>query len=84
VVIISLAVLFFLLTVGELTGNSTLTLIAGYEGIFTGLSAVYVGFATVINETYNRDVLSSINSIKIYLNSLSTPKSSHLNKELIQ
>jgi hypothetical protein len=57
VVFISLAVLFFLLTTGELTGNSTITLIAGYEGIFTGLSAVYVGLATVINETYNRDVL---------------------------
>ena len=57
VVFISLAVLFFLLTAGELTGNSTITLIAGYEGIFTGLSAVYVGLATVINETYNRDVL---------------------------
>jgi len=52
-----LAVLFFLLTAGELTGNSTITLIAGYEGIFTGLSAVYVGLATVINETYKRDVL---------------------------
>jgi succinate-acetate transporter protein len=57
VVFISLAVLFFLLTAGELTGNSTITLIAGYEGIFTGLSAVYVGLATVINETYNRDIL---------------------------
>jgi succinate-acetate transporter protein len=57
VVFISLAVLFFLLTAAELTGNSTITLIAGYEGIFTGLSAVYVGLATVINETYKRDVL---------------------------
>lgn len=57
VVFISLAVLFFLLTGAELTGNPTLTIIAGYEGIFTGLSAVYVGLATVINETYKRDVL---------------------------
>ncbi len=57
VVFISLAVLFFLLTAAELTGNSAITLIAGYEGIFTGLSAVYVGLATVINETYKRDAL---------------------------
>lgn len=57
VVFISLAILFFLLTIGELTGNPTITIIAGYEGIFTGLSAVYVGLATVINETYKRDVL---------------------------
>ena len=56
-VFISLAVLFFLLTAGELTGNSTITLIAGYEGIFTGLSAVYVGLATVMNETYKKNVL---------------------------
>ena len=57
VVFITLAVLFFLLTAGELTGNTTITMIAGYEGILTGLSAVYVGLATVINETYKRDVL---------------------------
>ncbi len=57
VVFITLTVLFFLLSAGELTGNSTLTLVAGYEGIFTGLSAVYVGLAIVMNETYKRDVL---------------------------
>jgi uncharacterized protein len=57
VVFISLAILFFLLTAGELTGNSTITLIAGYEGIFTGLSAVYVGLAIVINETNKKEVL---------------------------
>jgi uncharacterized protein len=57
VVFMSLAILFFLLTAAELTGNPTITMIAGYEGIFTGLSAVYVGLATVINETYKRDVL---------------------------
>jgi succinate-acetate transporter protein len=57
VVFITLAILFFLLTAAELTGNTMITTIAGYEGIFTGLSAVYVGLATVINETYNRDIL---------------------------
>jgi succinate-acetate transporter protein len=58
VVFISLAVLFFLLTAGELTGNSTITLIAGYEWIFTGLSTDYVGLATVINITNKRDIMS--------------------------
>ena len=57
IVFITLSVLFFLLSAGELTGNTTLTLIAGYEGIFTGLSAVYAGLAMVMNETYKRDVL---------------------------
>ncbi len=57
VVFITLTVLFFLLMAGELTGNATIGLIAGYEGIFTGLSAVYVGLATVMNETYKKNVL---------------------------
>ncbi|MFY9638378.1 MAG: acetate uptake transporter [Methanobacterium sp.] len=49
--------MFFLLTAAELTGNTMITTIAGYEGILTGLSAVYVGLAFVINETYKRNVL---------------------------
>lgn len=53
----SLAILFFLLAIGDVTGNATIKLIAGYEGIFTGFSAVYVGLAQVLNETYGRDVL---------------------------
>ncbi|MDZ4172691.1 MAG: acetate uptake transporter [Methanobacteriaceae archaeon] len=57
VVFISLAILFFLLTAGELTGSQLILTIAGYEGIFTGASAMYVGLAEVINETYEKDVL---------------------------
>lgn len=57
VIFLSLTILFFLLTAGELTGNSTIIIIAGYEGIFTGASAIYVGLAEVINEVYNRKVL---------------------------
>ena len=53
----SLAVLFFLLSAGAITGNSTITLIAGVEGIFTGMSAVYVGLAQVINESYLKNIL---------------------------
>jgi succinate-acetate transporter protein len=34
-----------------------ITIIAGYEGIFTGASAIYVGLAEVINEVYDRKVL---------------------------
>jgi len=57
VIFLSLAILFFLLTAGELTGNPTIALIAGYEGIFTGLSAVYVGLGEVLNELYGRKVV---------------------------
>ena len=57
VIFITLAILFFLLTAAELTGNPTIKLIAGYEGILTGASAIYVGLAEVINEVYDRRVL---------------------------
>lgn len=57
VVFFTLAILFFLLALGYITGNTTITVIAGYEGILTGLSAMYVGLAEVINETYRKDVL---------------------------
>jgi len=57
VVFSTLALLFFLLALGDITGNNTITLIAGYEGIFVGLSAMYVGLAEVINETFGRDFL---------------------------
>lgn len=57
VVFSTLTLLFFLLALGTITGNSTIILIAGYEGIFVGLSAMYVGLAEVINETYGRKVL---------------------------
>ncbi|MDI6725242.1 MAG: acetate uptake transporter [Methanobacterium sp.] len=57
VIFLSLAILFFLLSLGEFTGNGLITVIAGYEGIFTGASAIYVGLAEVINEVYDRNVL---------------------------
>jgi succinate-acetate transporter protein len=53
----SLTILFFMLVAAELTGDATLTMIAGYEGIVCGLSAVYLGIAEVINETYGKTVL---------------------------
>ncbi|MGP8011133.1 MAG: acetate uptake transporter [Halobacteriota archaeon] len=51
-----LTVLFFLLAIGETTGNATITQVAGYEGIITGFSAVYAGLAEVLNEMYKRTV----------------------------
>ncbi len=57
VIFISLAILFFLLAAGEITGSQTIITIAGFEGIFTGAVAMYVGLAEVINETHNRELL---------------------------
>ena len=56
-VFMSLAILLFLLTAKELTGNTDLGTIAGYEGIICGLSAVYTALAEVLNEVYGKTVL---------------------------
>ena len=62
-VFMSLAVLFFLLTARDLTGNATIIgsvtigIITGFEGIVCGLSAVYLAFAEVINEAHQKTVL---------------------------
>ncbi len=56
-VFISLTVLFFLLTLGRLTGNPDITLIAGYEGIICGASAIYTALGEMLNEIYGRPVL---------------------------
>jgi len=56
-VFMSLAILFFLLTARDLTGNTTIATIAGYEGIICGLSAVYTALAEVLNEVHGRIVI---------------------------
>jgi succinate-acetate transporter protein len=53
----SLVVLFFLLAIGRLTGSSAIGRLAGCEGIFCGLSAVYAAIAQVLNEVYGRTIL---------------------------
>jgi len=54
----SLFVLFFLLAAGEFLGNPTwLNTITGIEGVICGSSAIYLGIAEVLNETYQRTVL---------------------------
>jgi succinate-acetate transporter protein len=56
----SLALLFFLLAAGEATMNGAITMVAGYEGILCGLSAVYSGLAQVLNEAYRRTVATLV------------------------
>ena len=53
----SLTILFFLLAISDFTGNASLKIFAGYEGIFCGLSAFYGCVALVLNEIYAREVL---------------------------
>jgi len=52
----SLTVLFFLLALADYTGSPTIKLIAGYEGIFCGFSAIYAALAQVLNEVYGKVV----------------------------
>jgi len=52
----TLTILFFLLAIGDATGNATITTIAGYEGIVCGFSAIYAGLAQVLNEMYKKTV----------------------------
>jgi succinate-acetate transporter protein len=59
----SLAILFFMLTVRELTGNPilfgefTFNNLTGIEGVICGLSAIYLAFAEVLNEVHKKTVL---------------------------
>ncbi len=57
VVFLSLTVLYALLAIAEWKGSATLTKVAGWEGIFVGLSAMYGSIAQVWNELYGRVVL---------------------------
>ena len=59
----SLAILCFMLTIRELTGNPTLfgtftfNNLTGIEGVICGLSAIYLAFAEVLNEVHQKNVL---------------------------
>ena len=53
----TLTLLFFLLALGDYTGNNTIKHVAGYEGIICGASAIYAGVAGLLNEMFGRTVL---------------------------
>ena len=53
----SLTILFFMLAIGDYTGNVTFKHITGIEGIICGFSAIYAAMAQVINEVYGKTVL---------------------------
>lgn len=57
VVFFSLTVLFFLLAAANFTGSHMIHTVAGYVGIFCGLSAIYNCGAQIINNEFGRKVL---------------------------
>ena len=52
----SLTLLFFLLAIADGTGITLIKVIAGYEGIICGLSAMYTSLAIILNEVYGRRI----------------------------
>lgn len=56
-VFVTLTVLFFLLALGDSTGNASLKTFTGYEGIICGASAMYAGVGALLNEMYGRNIL---------------------------
>ncbi|HEY5530675.1 MAG TPA: acetate uptake transporter [Candidatus Anoxymicrobiaceae bacterium] len=56
-VFISLTVLFILLAIGFGWGNTAIIKTAGVVGITTGLAAMYLAQAELVNETYDKTVL---------------------------
>ncbi len=57
VVFLTLTILFFLLAIGDFTGFTPITVIAGYEGILCGASAMYTSIAEILNSLYGRTIL---------------------------
>ena len=53
----SLTILFVLLALGDFTSNHTITMIAGFEGIFCGLSAIYSAVGQILQAEYGKQVL---------------------------
>lgn len=57
VVFATLTILFFLLAIGDATGNASIKIFTGYEGIFCGASAIYTGIGALLNEMYGKTML---------------------------
>ncbi len=53
----SLTVLFFLLSLADFTGAESIHTIAGYVGIFCGVSAIYNSVGQVLNQEFKKTVL---------------------------
>jgi len=53
----SLAILFFILAIGDFTGVITFEIIGGYIGIICGSSSIYLAIAEILNEMYGKAIL---------------------------
>jgi uncharacterized protein len=53
----SVVALFFLLAIADFTGNATIKIVAGIDGIFSGSFALFIALAMVINDTFNKEII---------------------------
>ncbi len=53
----SLTILFLLLALGDFTGIHVIHTIAGIEGIFCGLSAIYSAMGQIVNGEYGKTII---------------------------
>ena len=53
----SLTILFILLALGDFPGNHAITTVAGFEGIFCGLSAIYSAMGQILKAEYGKEIL---------------------------
>lgn len=56
-VFLTLAILFFMLSIADFTGNASLKLAAGWVGIICGASAMYNSLAQIVNNEYGKVIL---------------------------
>lgn len=52
----TLALLFFMLALGDISGIASITVMAGFEGVICGSIAMYAGLAQVMNEVAGKEV----------------------------
>ncbi|MCL2686926.1 MAG: acetate uptake transporter [Methanobrevibacter sp.] len=51
-----LAIVFFLLAIGDFTNLAIITTIGGYLGVFTGAVAIYACIGQIINNDWEKDI----------------------------
>lgn len=57
VLFITVLILFALLAAADFTGNSTIKLLGGIDGVICGTLALFMAMATVINDTFKKVII---------------------------
>nr|CAJ2466481.1 unnamed protein product [Leishmania braziliensis] len=60
IVILTVTLLFLILGFASMTGSQTALRVAGYEGVICGSTALYLAFAEILNEVWDRIILPVI------------------------